>query len=275
MLSRAAGPERFVAALRGIARQYAFRAVTWEEYLRALESGTGQDLSLFFAQWFDRTGAPDWRLSWRQHHGTLEGLVTQVAPHYRAAVEVRASGAQGQCAVRTVQVRGGRTEFSWDVGFPVSSVDLDPDSRVLRWTDEQRAEASALAPHFLANRERERGRLARAAALYEAALEKVPPLDLHGGRFILEFGLARVYADRKKLAEARAHLDAALASPTRRADTLPWAYYGYALVAKALNDEKLLHWAIDAAASADALAPKPTGAPAMARDLLPTAQPGP
>jgi hypothetical protein len=134
---------------------------------------------------------------------------------------------------------------------------------------EYRAEAKAVAPYLLADIERDRGRLARAEAMFKEALVKVPALDLHGERFLLEYGLARVYADQKKMKEAREHLDAALASPTRRADTLPWAYYGYALLAKALNDKELLRWAVNAAALADAVAPVPSDASRLARAFLP------
>src|SRR5262249_14491598 len=94
-------------------------------------------------------------------------------------------------------------------------------------------------------------------------------LDRYSERFLLEYGLARVYVDQKKMKEAKEHLDAALACPTRRADTLPWAYYGYALFAKGLKDEKLLHWAVDATASADTVSPMPSGAAELAQRLLP------
>jgi hypothetical protein len=104
--------------------------------------------------------------------------------------------------------------------------------------------------------------------LFKDALTKVPAIDLYAERFLLEYGLARVYADQKKMKEAKEHLDAALASPTRRGETLPWAYYGYALYAKALKDEGLLRWAVSAAASADALLPIASGAKELAQALL-------
>jgi hypothetical protein len=106
--------------------------------------------------------------------------------------------------------------------------------------------------------------------MFKKALGNVPGLDLYGERFLLEYGLARVYADQHKMPEAKVHLDAALASPTRRADTLPWAYYGQALFAKGIKDEGLLRQAVNAAASAEAVAPSPTGAADLARALLPS-----
>ena len=112
-------------------------------------------------------------------------------------------------------------DYALAVKFRASAVILDPNFQVLHWTPEYRAEAKAVAPYFLVDIERDRGRLARAEAMFKEALVKVPALDLHGERFLLEYGLARVYADQKKMKEAREHLDAALASPTRRADTLP------------------------------------------------------
>jgi tetratricopeptide (TPR) repeat protein len=156
------------------------------------------------------------------------------------------------------------------VKFRASAAILDPDFQVLHWTPEHRAEAKAVAPYFLADLERDDGRLARAEGMFKEALVNVPALDLYGDRFLLEYGLARVYADQKKTKQAKEHIDAALASPTRRADTLPWVYYGYALYAKELKDEGLLRWAVNAAASADAVAPMPSGAADLARTLLPS-----
>jgi hypothetical protein len=64
-----------------------------------------------------------------------------------------------------------------------------------------------------------------------------------------------------------AHLDAALASPTRRAEDLPWAYFRLATLAQAIDDRALLHRAVGDVESADAAAGGESGATAAARAL--------
>ncbi len=76
--------------------------------------------------------------------------------------------------------------------------------------------------------------------------------DAYGARFMLEYGWARVFIVQKKWIEAKTHLEAALASPSRRADQLPFVYLQLARVAKQLNDTATLRRAIDGALTADA-----------------------
>jgi hypothetical protein len=85
----------------------------------------------------------------------------------------------------------------------------------------------------------------------------------------LEYGFARVLFEKNKLNEAKMLLENALVRPTRRAEILPWVYFGLALVAKQSNDETKLRWAVEAAIVADQAAEGNTGAAETARALLP------
>ncbi|MEJ7711622.1 MAG: M1 family aminopeptidase [Pyrinomonadaceae bacterium] len=143
MLSREIGRARFQRLLHNITRRHAFREITWSEFLRAIEVGAGRDLDWFYEQWFERTGAPDLQLTWRQESGRLRGSITQPAPFYQATVEVEARNNQGQRLVRTVRVRGAQTRFAFPVNFRAESVTLDPHYIVLRWSPEYRAAAHA------------------------------------------------------------------------------------------------------------------------------------
>jgi hypothetical protein len=103
LLAREIGQQRFAAALRSMLQQFAYQSMTWEEFVRSLETVTQQDLKWFFEQWFDRAGAPEWRVAWRQRDdGTVEGDITQEAPYYRAnaAASADAVAAVPSCASR-------------------------------------------------------------------------------------------------------------------------------------------------------------------------------
>lgn len=144
MLARELGRERFRRVLHSITRRYALRELTWDEFWRAIEAGAGaRDLSWFYEQWFERKGAPEWQLEWKQEGPGVSGAITQAAPFYRATLEVGVRGSEGQYSLHTVKVSGARTEFSLPVKFRAQSVSLDPRYLVLRWTPEYRKAAEA------------------------------------------------------------------------------------------------------------------------------------
>lgn len=135
MLSRRIGREKFAAILRKFIKEKAGGLTSWPELQQAVERGAGQDVRWFFEQWFERTGAPDYQLTWEQDGRTVRGVITQPAPYFRAALEVEAVGSDRRL-LRTIEVVGGRTEFNWTVPFKVTSVILDPHYKVLRWLPE-------------------------------------------------------------------------------------------------------------------------------------------
>jgi tetratricopeptide (TPR) repeat protein len=267
------GPQRFSQVLRKITKEYAFRTIRWEEFLAAVQNGAGEDLGWFYSQWFGRTGAPNWQITWRQDRDGLRGEITQSAPFYRAKLEVESQGANGESVTHTVYVAGESTKFSSPITFRVRAVVLDPHFRVLHWLPGLRSEALAHAPGLHAASLRDSGKLDEAEALLRKALEDIPQPDKYGARFWDEYGLARIFIERMNWREARLYLDAALDAPSRDPSILPWVYYRYATVAQFLNDDAKLHWAVQATVEADALVPGGTGAPRFARALLEKKQP--
>ena len=143
MLSLEIGREKFRRILREFTRRYAFQHVTLKEFWAAIEKRSGRDLGWFFSQWFERKGAPEFQLEWKQKGRKVVGSVTQVAPYYRATMEVAVEGAEKQRSVHKITVNGARTDFIMPVKLPVRSVTLDPHYQVLRWTPEYRAAAEA------------------------------------------------------------------------------------------------------------------------------------
>ncbi|CAN5541975.1 hypothetical protein BH20ACI3_BH20ACI3_33330 [soil metagenome] len=138
MLSREIGREQFSRSLQTLIREHSYQRVNWSEFLRPIESGAGRNLNWFFEQWFERTGAPDFRLTWKQQGKRLSGVITQTSPYYQAELEIEVKNNQGNRFVRVVRVRGAETPFSVPMGFHVESVILDPHYLVLRWTQEFR-----------------------------------------------------------------------------------------------------------------------------------------
>ena len=142
MLSRQVGKKKFQTTLAAMTKRYAFQEITWLEFLRAVEAGSGQNLKWFYDQWFNRTGAPEFHLVWKQLGSRLSGSITQGSPYYRSRLELAITNDSGRRVVRTVQVQGPATTFSFRMTFRADSVELDPNYLVLRWTPEFQKAAS-------------------------------------------------------------------------------------------------------------------------------------
>jgi hypothetical protein len=139
MLSREVGLSRFQETLKRLTAGQKLGTITWRQFQEAVNAGAGRDMGWFFDQWLGRAGAPDFQLSWSHEGGRVIGSVSQTAPYYRAHLRIDAVGAEGQHESRTIEVTGASTAFSLSPPFAVSSVVLDPEYEVLRWTPEYRA----------------------------------------------------------------------------------------------------------------------------------------
>src|SRR5262245_38807941 len=154
-LSRTVGRDSFRRILREFTERHAFQRVTWDEFLQAVERGAGRNLQWFYEQWFERTGVPEWQLSWRQEGETVRGEITQAQPYFRATLEVRAESRDGQKQSSMIEVDGAKTEFTMPVKFAAQTVELDPHFQVLRWTPEYRAAVAAVSARPLSAAEQE------------------------------------------------------------------------------------------------------------------------
>ncbi|HKC86222.1 MAG TPA: M1 family aminopeptidase, partial [Blastocatellia bacterium] len=146
LLSRTLGRDNFRRVLRDFTERHAYQSVTWDEFLQAVERGAGRNLKWFYDQWFERAGAPEWQLNWRQEGETLRGEITQAPPYYRATLEVQAESRDGLKQSLMVEVDGAKTEFTLPAPFAAQTVALDPHFQVLRWTPEYRAAVSERTP---------------------------------------------------------------------------------------------------------------------------------
>src|SRR6185369_4819005 len=144
MLSLTLGRENFSRILRDFIRLNAFRKVTWEEFWQAVERGAGGNLKWFYDQWFERTGVPEFQMSWRQEGDAVRGEITQAEPFFRATLEMQVESGDGRKQSAMIEVNSAKTEFSIPVKFAAKTVVLDPHFRVLHWTPESRASSQPL-----------------------------------------------------------------------------------------------------------------------------------
>ncbi len=267
LLSRTVGRDRFRELLQKITRDYAINGITWEEFLNVIATGAGQNLNWFYEEWFQRTGAPSWNVTWKQDGATLTGMIKQDAPFYQADLEIEVTGTKCERLTQTVLVKGAETKLSWQVPFPVKAVELDPHYLVLHSTAEYRAQATALAPPLHAEITFYSGKPDDAKEECNRALLNLITPDLYGQRFMLEWVLGQLSMHEKQWESAKTHFEAALSSPSRQPYAQIWLYLDLAITAKELHDASLLRNVLNGATSAEVLSGEPSGKLAAIRAL--------
>jgi hypothetical protein len=143
MLRDEIGDAPFRRALRGAVASCARRTLTLADLRTACERESGRDLGWFFAQWFGRAGVPEFRLtsaiaSARGGGFDISGEVTQAGDPYRATAEIVLASAGQPPRVERLPIAGARTPFRFSSPTRPDTVLLDPDYKLLRWTDTYR-----------------------------------------------------------------------------------------------------------------------------------------
>ena len=136
MLRDALGPQNFDASLRRFWRDYQFRRASWDDLHHAFEQESGRSLGVFFAQWLDRAGAPELRITEaraRVDAGVDVGI-EQSPPAYALQVPVRLAGADTH-QTKLVAMDALQEKVSLDTAFRPMSAAIDPELRLFRRLD--------------------------------------------------------------------------------------------------------------------------------------------
>ena len=136
MLRDAVGEAAFDAAVRGFWSANRFRIASWDDLRGAFERASGQDLVAFFAQWLQRTGAPNLRIAdakaepvaggWR-----LSVTLAQGSPAYALSVPLAVRTAGGDIT-RRIELSRERETAVLELPAEPQQITLDPELRLLR-----------------------------------------------------------------------------------------------------------------------------------------------
>jgi hypothetical protein len=252
MLRRHLGDERMNRVWRAVFAHRAWTMRPWTSVVPVFSRAAGEDLTWFFHQWLERTGAPDLSLTWTQDGGRVRGKIVQTGDVYRLDVPVVVRSEDGSTVERKIAVRERETAFDIDVRGRVRAVDLDPDYTILRWTPEFRALSEALVDWTRAYVSDE---FAPGIAALKQALAKPMPSDPHGATFVLHYSLARLYSSTKEWSASVAEYRAALDASPSRIDIAPWMMIRMADAAGQARDRATQIWALDQAIALDAKGP--------------------
>jgi aminopeptidase N len=139
MLRWEIGDENFTKTLRAIITQYADKPIRTRDVEKVAEQQSQQQLTAFFAQWLDGTGAPQfqdkytvYRLGNNKGFRTI-GEIGQDLDLFNMPVELRVE-TEGKTEVKRVDVVGTNSQYVVDTFGRPRHIAIDPDNWVLKNT---------------------------------------------------------------------------------------------------------------------------------------------
>lgn len=149
MIEDIIGEAAFMQAWQNIYADYKGQKVSWEDWVIAYESSSGQDLSHIIPQWVDRIGAAHIQVKLIESRVSddvtrVKFQVTQSGPElYGLQIPVRFSGDQKQ--MKQVNLSAASGLFEFEIPGRVTDFELDPDYDLFRHLFPQEIEATVAA----------------------------------------------------------------------------------------------------------------------------------
>jgi hypothetical protein len=141
MLRFIVGDEKFFKILKTLAQENVWKSVSTDDFKKIAETVSGQDLGYFFIQWAESSGAPEFRLEYtiyRTQKGfRVMGKISQDLDTFRMPVDLRIE-TEGNPEEKRVEVVGTASEFSVDTFGKPKKIVIDPNNRVLRYSNDIR-----------------------------------------------------------------------------------------------------------------------------------------
>ena len=139
MLRWVIGDDAFFQALQAMARQYAWKSISTEEFQQLAEQAGKQQLTYFFALWVNSTGVPQFKRTWAIYRTPkgfqVVGKIQQDLDIFRMPVEIRVYTESKKPINTRVEMVGTTTDFTVDTPSEPKRVVVDPASRLLKYDE--------------------------------------------------------------------------------------------------------------------------------------------
>ncbi len=192
MLQGILGPAKFADLLQQYVKQGGAPVGSAPTFQKLAEQIYGKELAWFFAEWIDTIGVPNLQVDYviyRTRDGfRVSGSVKQDRDLFRMPLEIEAEG-EGKTERTTVELNGKSTTFDVNTFTWPQKVILDPDSKLLRDSDDLQFKVQLTLGAEL----KEKGDYVEAIRAYEQALK------LNPHRSIANFRLAEVFFEQSNL----------------------------------------------------------------------------
>jgi tetratricopeptide (TPR) repeat protein len=172
MLRGEIGDKAFLATLKGALSEFTDKAIRASDFEKVAEAQSQQQLTPFFAQWIDGTGAPTfndkytvYRLGNNKGFRTI-GFINQDLDLFRMPVDIRVD-TDGKTVNEKVDVVGTESQFVIDTFGRPRHISIDPGDWVLKSSPDLQVRISILKGQQLVAQ----GDLTGALAEYQKALQ--------------------------------------------------------------------------------------------------------
>ncbi|MFT5477195.1 MAG: aminopeptidase N [Planctomycetota bacterium] len=134
MLRKRIGDEAFVGGLQRFYRRFRFKEASFEDMQKVFTESAGVDLSEFFAQWVERTGAPVLEMQVHANTGGVEIELTQTQSEdtYDLLIPIavtRAGSSEASLQMVSMNTRNERVTLAGD---GIERIDVDPHFDLFR-----------------------------------------------------------------------------------------------------------------------------------------------
>ncbi len=203
MLRWVLGDQKYDQTMRTFAAKYAGKSASIDDFRALAEQNYGQQLTWFFSQWLDSTGAPEFKdkyTIYRLGNGKgfrVVGEISQDLDLFRMPVELKID-TDGKTEEKRIEVVGTNSPFNIETYGKPRRIVIDPDDRVLKNSAEIRLRASI-----------QRGQgLTQQGDLAGALLEFNKALDVNQNSSLAHYRIAEVFfLQRNYQAAANAYRD--------------------------------------------------------------------
>ncbi len=186
MLRWVMGDQNFDKAMRNFAQEYKGKPATVADLRKVSEQAAGQELTWFFSQWLDSTGAPEFKNKYTIYRTAkgfrVVGEISQDLDLFRMPVQLKID-TDGQSETKTVEVVGTNSAYSVETFGKPRRIMIDPDSHVLKNSPDLRIRTAIMRGQQLV----QQGNLAESLREFQKAL------DINRNSSLAHYRIAEVF----------------------------------------------------------------------------------
>jgi aminopeptidase N len=194
MLRWVLGEDKYNKTMREFAETYAGKSASMDDFKAIAEKHYGEQLTWFFSQWLDSTGAPEFKVKYTTYRlGSNKGFrvtgeIAQDLDLFRMPVDLRID-TDGKTEDKKIELVGTNSPFTVETFGRPRRIAVDPDHHVLTNSTDVKLRSSILRGQAL----QQQGDLSAALAEFNKALDQNKNSSLAHYRIAEIFFLQRNY----------------------------------------------------------------------------------
>jgi aminopeptidase N len=186
------GDATFDKTMKQFVQQFSGKSATVDDFREMMEKNHGDQLTWFFSQWLDSTGAPEFKNKYAVYRIAkgfrVTGEISQDMDLFRMPVELKID-TDGPSETKRIEVVGTNSPYAVETFTKPRRITIDPNGDVLHNSPEFKVRVSILRGQQLT----QQGDLAEALKEFQKALDINPNSSLAHYRIAEVFFLQRNY----------------------------------------------------------------------------------